>query len=161
MGTGWVIVKRRNFDDRQRAAEWVKRSAGALARKHSSRQIRGSVVEAGTWLNLEWVLADYEAKRKAGDPEFNERGSWVASPARTAATYTPRQGQFLAFIHSYTILNKRPPAEADMQQYFRVTPPSVHQMVLTLERRGLIERTPGAARSIRVLVPRDQLPELG
>jgi len=47
-----------------------------------------------------------------------------------------------------------------MQQYFGTSPPAVHQMVMTLERRGLIERTPGMARSIRLLVTRDQLPDL-
>jgi len=47
-----------------------------------------------------------------------------------------------------------------MQQYFRVFPPAVHQMVLTLEARGLIARTPGQARSIRLLIPRDELPDL-
>jgi Mn-dependent DtxR family transcriptional regulator len=73
---------------------------------------------------------------------------------------TPRQGQYLAFIHSYTILNRTAPAEADMQRFFGVTPPSVHQMVLTLEREGYISRTPGAARSIRLLVSPDLLPKL-
>lgn len=76
------------------------------------------------------------------------------------APYTKLQGQYLAFIASYTKLHRRAPAETDMQMYFRVTPPTVHQMVLTLERRGLISRTPGQARSIQVLVPRDQLPDL-
>jgi Mn-dependent DtxR family transcriptional regulator len=33
--------------------------------------------------------------------------------------------------------------EYDVQQYFRVSPPSVHQMVLTLERAGFIARQPG------------------
>jgi DNA-binding MarR family transcriptional regulator len=47
-----------------------------------------------------------------------------------------------------------------MAQFFGVTPPSVHQMVLTLERRGFIARTPGVARSIRLLVPPDELPAL-
>jgi repressor LexA len=47
-----------------------------------------------------------------------------------------------------------------MQWFFRVTPPSVHSMVLTLAERGLIERLPGRARSIRVLVPPEQLPAL-
>ena len=47
-----------------------------------------------------------------------------------------------------------------MQQYFRVFPPSVHQMILTLEARGLIKRTPGQARSIQVLIPREELPDL-
>ena len=54
--------------------------------------------------------------------------------SRSAKTFTPKQGQYLAFIHLYTRLHRRPPAETDMQQYFRVSPPSVHQMVLSLER---------------------------
>ena len=53
-----------------------------------------------------------------------------------------------------------PPAEADMQQYFRVSPPSVHQMVLTLERAGFIQRQPGVARSIEMLVDPEHLPVL-
>jgi len=47
-----------------------------------------------------------------------------------------------------------------MQHYFQVSPPSVHQMILTLEAHGLIERTPRQARSIRLLIPRDELPDL-
>jgi repressor LexA len=68
--------------------------------------------------------------------------------------------KYLAFIHLYTRLHRRPPAEIDMQQYFRVSPPSVHQMVLTLERAGFIRRQPRVARSIEVLVDPRQLPEL-
>ena len=74
--------------------------------------------------------------------------------------YTPRQGQFLAFIYYYTKVNGRPPAERDIERYFKTSPPAVHQMILTLEARGLIERTPGEARSIRLLIPRDELPDL-
>jgi len=74
--------------------------------------------------------------------------------------FTPKQGQYLAFIHAYTLVNGRPPAEADMQQFFRTTPPSVHQMVVTLERAGLISRQPSVPRSIAVLVNRHSLPEL-
>jgi hypothetical protein len=74
--------------------------------------------------------------------------------------FTPRQGQYLAFIHAYTLVNGRPPAEADMQRYFRVMPPSVHQMVVTLERARLISRKSGVARSIAVLVDRAALPDL-
>jgi DNA-binding MarR family transcriptional regulator len=74
--------------------------------------------------------------------------------------YTPRQGQFLAFIHYYAKLNGRPPAEEDMARYFKITPPSAHQMVVTLEQRGLIERVPGQARSIRLLLAREDLPDL-
>jgi len=78
----------------------------------------------------------------------------------TKTRFTQKQGQYLAFIYYYTKLNGRPPAEADMQRYFRVTPPSVHQMVLTLELNGFIERIPGQGRSIRLLMSREQLPDL-
>jgi len=74
--------------------------------------------------------------------------------------YTTRQGQFLAFIRDYTALHGRPPAEAEMVQFFQVTPPSVHQMILTLERRGLISRTPGEARSIKLKLATEGLPSL-
>ena len=72
--------------------------------------------------------------------------------------FTQKQGQYLAFIYVYAYIFHQPPAEADMQRHFLVTPPSVHQMVLTLERAGLIRRQPGAARSIEVLVPPHDLP---
>lgn len=75
-------------------------------------------------------------------------------------TFTKLQGRYLAYIATYTKLHRRPPAEADLQKFFGVTPPSVHDMILTLEKRGLITRTPGRARSIEVLVPQDQLPAL-
>jgi Mn-dependent DtxR family transcriptional regulator len=75
--------------------------------------------------------------------------------------FTDKQGQYLAFIFTYTKLNRRPPAEADIQAYFRVTPPTVHQMILGLDRRGLIRRQPGQPRSIEVLVAPDDIPPLG
>jgi repressor LexA len=74
--------------------------------------------------------------------------------------FTEKQGQYLAFIYYYAKLNGKPPAEADMQRYFRVTPPSAHQMVVTLEANGFVERIPGQGRSIRLLVPRNELPDL-
>jgi DNA-binding MarR family transcriptional regulator len=74
--------------------------------------------------------------------------------------YTPKQGQYLAFIYYYTKLNGRPPAEADMQRYFKTTPPSVHNMVVQLEQKGLIEKKPNKPRSIRLLLSREELPDL-
>lgn len=73
---------------------------------------------------------------------------------------TDKQGQYLAFIHYYTKLNGRPPAEADMQRYFKVTPPAVHQMVLSLEKRKFISRVPGQPRSIEILLPQGDFPDL-
>jgi DNA-binding MarR family transcriptional regulator len=79
---------------------------------------------------------------------------------KAAPGFTPKQGQYLAFIDAYTRVNRRPPAERDIQHYFGVTPPTVHQMILTLERNGFIRRTPGGPRSIKVLVAPEQLPTL-
>src|ERR1700679_1419316 len=93
-------------------------------------------------------------------------GSSLSRPAmnRPAADshpdFTPRQGQYLAFIHAYTLVNGRPPAQLDIQRFFQLTPPSVHQMLLTLELGGLISRRPGPPRSIAVLVNGSNLPVL-
>ena len=73
---------------------------------------------------------------------------------------TARQAQFLAYIHQYGLLNGGAPAELDMQRFFQITPPSVHSMVLTLERRGFISRVPGQSRSITLIVPPESLPAL-
>lgn len=77
-----------------------------------------------------------------------------------APTFTAKQGQYLAFIYNYTKINGYPPAHADLQYYFRVSPPAINDMIKTLERNGLIEKTPGQARSIRLLVAPEFLPRL-
>ena len=74
--------------------------------------------------------------------------------------FTELQGQYLAFIYAYSRLHRRAPAEADMQRFFGTTPPTVHRMVLELERRGLIRRSAGQARSIELLVRPEELPIL-
>lgn len=79
-----------------------------------------------------------------------------------AEKFTPLQGQYLAFIFLYSKVNGRPPSETDMQRYFRVSPPSVHRMVVELTRKGLISRVEGRGRgrSIKVNLDRDELPPL-
>lgn len=74
--------------------------------------------------------------------------------------FTEKQGQYLAFIHTYVLLNRQAPAEADFQRFFMVSPPSVHQMIVSLERHGWITRVPGRPRSIRLLLPAECLPPL-
>jgi repressor LexA len=73
---------------------------------------------------------------------------------------TPKQGQYLAFIYYYTKVNRQAPAEADFQRYFRVSPPSVHNMIVTLDERGLISRELGRPRSIKLLINREDIPDL-
>jgi len=78
----------------------------------------------------------------------------------TKKPFTPKQGQYLAFIYYYSKIHGRAPAESDLQSYFKVSPPAIHQMILTLEANGFIERVPGQSRSIRLLIPRAELPDL-
>ena len=87
---------------------------------------------------------------------FVDRGSGGVELSLTGSgtqpNYTRLQGRYLTFIQEYLRLHRVAPSEGDLQAYFQVTPPTVHQMILTLERKGLIDRVPGKARSIRVLV---------
>jgi hypothetical protein len=69
---------------------------------------------------------------------------------------TRRQAEYMNFIRKYIEVHGVSPAEADIQRHFRVSAPSVNQMIRTLERRGFIERGRdwsghAAARSIRVV----------
>jgi selenophosphate synthetase-related protein len=77
-----------------------------------------------------------------------------------APSFTAKQGQYLAFIYNYTKIHRQAPAELDLERHFQVSPPSIHEMIKTLERNGLIEKIPGQARSIRLLVQPEHLPRL-
>ena len=118
-----------------------------------------------------------EVIRDPGHPEYLDRMEWLGEgfdldafdadrvnrtlgSSRRRRGYTEKQGQYLSFIHYYTTVNGYPPSEDDMRRYFNVTAASVHGMVLRLERGVLIERARGQPRSIRVLVPPEQLPML-
>ena len=83
-----------------------------------------------------------------------------AARSLSAQGFTEKQGRYLAFIYTYSHMFRRPPAETDMQCHFQVSPPAVHQMIVMLERNGLIRRQPGVARSIQILVPPEDLPIL-
>jgi DNA-binding MarR family transcriptional regulator len=79
---------------------------------------------------------------------------------KSGARFTEKQGHYLAFIHTYSYMFKQPPAESDIRRHFRVSPPSVHQMIVTLERNGFIRRQTGVPRSIKITVPPESLPIL-
>ena len=74
---------------------------------------------------------------------------------RVYITIFYRTGSPVGDRYLYTRLHRRPPAETDMQEYFRVSPPPVHQMVLTLERAGFIRRQtrPPAASNYSLIHP--------
>ncbi len=74
--------------------------------------------------------------------------------------FTEKQGQYLAFIHFYIKLNGIASAHTDFQNYFKVTPPTVNQMVKMLEKKNFIKKQPRRARSIELIVPIENLPTL-
>jgi hypothetical protein len=74
------------------------------------------------------------------------------------ADFTPTQGRYLSFIHAYIDRHGYPPAETEIAAAMCVSPPSVNQMVKTLEKRGLILRHPGQPRSLQILIPEDEIP---
>ncbi|MFL6718660.1 MAG: LexA family protein [Burkholderiaceae bacterium] len=76
------------------------------------------------------------------------------------AEWTSLQGQYLAFIHAHATIHNQAQAERDMQQFFHVTPPTVHSMLQLLEHHGSIQPQPGVARSIQLLVPPEEVPVL-
>ncbi|MHA6881428.1 LexA family protein, partial [Ralstonia pseudosolanacearum] len=91
---------------------------------------------------------------------MNQKSLPLSGERSACTSFTDKQGQYLAFIWAYSLINGRAPAERDMQRFSGTTPPSVHQMVLNLERDGLLRRQAGIARSIELLVDHNCLPVL-
>jgi repressor LexA len=110
----------------------------------------------GQWRGLYDHLHAIEERYTDEDLPVTAVLSRLVQPVR----YTPKQGQYLAFIYTWTKLHGIAPSEAEMQAYFKVSAPAVHQMVRALEDRGFIERIPRQPRSIRLLIAREELPEL-
>lgn len=75
------------------------------------------------------------------------------------ADATPKQTRYLAYIRVYLKGFGISPAESEIAKAMGVSPPSVNQMMKTLERKGLIRRQPGVPRSIELLVAVDDLPK--
>ena len=102
-----------------------------------------------------------ETSDQAGEDSWKVRIKSAPKPDHSRApSFTAKQGQYLAFIYNYTKIHRQAPSEADLERHFQVSPPSVHNMVRTLERNCLIEKVPGRARSIRLLVAPEHLPRL-
>lgn len=74
--------------------------------------------------------------------------------------FTEKQGQYLAYIYYYSKINRKPPAQRDIQQFFGGTPPTVHQMILQLEKKGLISRVENMPRSLTINIPVSEIPAL-
>jgi hypothetical protein len=152
--------------DEPDVSQWAYRTARCYAERYDARHGTGLIPLSAPlvqdisdfWMQ-EFGLSTESIKSplraKTPDEENPPR-----KPHIPKVTFTHRQGQFLAFIHLYRLLHRQAPAELDMAQYFRVTPPSVHGMVVKLEQLGLVTRQPGVPRSIRVIIPESKIPAL-
>jgi len=119
---------------------WVTSQSSSLQWRFPLGRVRGSVLRLNDWLTLEMVREGYEQKRLDGNAECCLRPAAekiVIGAAAKKTEFTPLQGQFLAFIYYFAKLNGQPPAEADMERYFKIVDSSVHQMVVSLEQKGL------------------------
>jgi len=137
-------------------------SSGTNARELLENLYRAHKRAMRTVLDGQVYVLSVRVSDKFGEDAFEVKIEPVAKPdPGSVPRFTKTQGQYLAFIYHYANIHGVAPAEADLQQYFRVSPPSVHEMIKTLERNSLIERTPREARSIRLLVRPEHLPPLG
>jgi repressor LexA len=103
---------------------------------------------------------DHEAVTCRKCLELLHRLDKAAGSTPAVPKYTPRQGEYLAFIYRYTKRHHRSPAERDIGDYFRLFQPAVHDMLRRLKQRGFISWEPGVPRSIRLLLKREELPDL-
>lgn len=159
---------------------WAYQTARQYAERYDSRYGTGLIPESAPFVQdiADFWLVCY-AVNTAPEPPPEQQitvgvqqqamGRSSRKPSRCAessaslaghASFTSRQSQFLAFIHLYRKLHRRGPAEPDMVKFFRVTPPSVHGMVVKLEKLGLVTREPGVARSVRVTISEKEIPAL-
>lgn len=148
---GGIALNTANFASRSPDARELRENLYAARKKPARTAIGGEV----------WILK-VDVYDSFGEDAFRVR----IDPApkldpSVSPPFTKKQGQYLAFIYNYSKIHGRAPAESDLQRYFQTTPPAVHQMIKTLELGGFIERTPGQARSIRLLVRPEHLPTLG
>lgn len=154
-----------------KARQWVFANIGdtriAIANYNSSspdaKELRGNLYAAAkkpvrTVIAGQVYILKVDVFESFGEDSFAV--SIGLAPKLDTPRFTAKQGQYLAFINSYTKIHRQAPAESDLQRYFLVSPPSIHEMIKTLERNGLIARIPGQARSIRLLVQPENLPRL-
>jgi hypothetical protein len=152
---------------------WAYQTARHYAERYDARHGEGLTPAsapllqdiADFWLqecNLDLdALKATAGKEKAKNGPGSKRGT---SKGRAAGTkkpqFTPRQGQFLAFIHLYRKLHRQGPDEQDMALYFGVKPASVRATMMKLKELGLVTEKPGVPRSLRVAVPKSKIPAL-
>jgi Mn-dependent DtxR family transcriptional regulator len=81
-------------------------------------------------------------------------------PGKGAVRVTQAQGKLVAYVYWYTKIHRVPPAENEIAAFLGIRGPSAHQMLLRLESKEILSRRPGEARTIKILLPREEIPDL-
>lgn len=121
-------------------------------------------VLAGKFLSVDDKEVDTGVLHRMKDERFcSEKSSWLLVDRTNKerfpmSQFTPKQGQYLSFIHAYTEGFGMPPSESEIAAAMKVRPPSVNGMLKTLVKNGLIQKVPGEARSIEILIDPGQIP---
>jgi predicted nuclease of restriction endonuclease-like (RecB) superfamily len=111
---------------------------------------------------LHQAVATARATLEARKQEATAIATSTATTKPPKNAPTRQQGQFLAYIHGYMMRNEQrlAPTHAALQKFFNLTAPSVNSMLIRLEQRGFIQRSPGQARGIRLTIATDLIPPL-
>lgn len=84
----------------------------------------------------------------------------TAVPEQATGRLSKSQGQLVAYVYWYTKVHRMPPSENEIAEFLGVRGPSAHSMIVRLGSRGVLSRRPGEPRTIRILLPRDKIPDL-
>ena len=82
------------------------------------------------------------------------------TPSPVPRRPTRKQGQLLAYVYWYTKVHRIPPSENEVADFLAIRGPSAHRMIVHLAEKGFLARTPGEPRTLKVLLPREELPDL-
>jgi len=135
-------------DEARRATELIRGKVISRVFRHRPSEVCIEFTD-GTRLFVDKASDGLDISITDGRPRPVERSQ---PESGGEASYTRLQGRYLTFIQEYLENRGVAPSEGDIQSHFQVTAPTVHQMIVTLERKGLIQRVPGKARSIKLLV---------
>ena len=139
----------------------VARMQAALTQLRETLQ--QDIYKEETPLEVQAVMENSASAMEAALSALKAISSQAPHPfPQSADLPTPKQGQFLAYIHEYMLHNHAgvAPTHAVLQRYFNLTAPSVNSMLIRLEQRGFIRRAPGQVRGITLLIDPAMIPEL-
>jgi len=149
-----LLLRQANADARALAARGSPRTASRPADQYLMER---DAIEV--WMPMASAVETIRAALGRLEATSPSKGSQI-DPSVEGPTH--RQGQFLAYICEYMSQNSAglAPTHAAMQRFFGLTAPSVNSMLIRLEQRGFIRRTPRVAKGIEISIDPALIPPL-